>query len=82
MNHACDDSAINKVNTEEELYSTCNHSTHETNDISRKDDENVSIDIMHHFHHKISLKMNLQEQNTKQKNVEFIVIKILFWIYY
>ena len=46
------------------------------------DDDNFLINITHHFYCQIFTKMYLYEQNTNQQNTEFIVIKILFWVYY
>ena len=50
INHACDDSGINVVNTEEEVDFTCIHSNDENNGISMNDDDNLPINIMHHFY--------------------------------
>ena len=47
-----------------------------------KDDDNLSINIMHHFYHQQSIKMYLMDDNMIQLNEEFVVIKKLFWIYY
>ena len=61
---------------------TCIHSRNETNEISKNDDEKFSINIMHHFYRQITIKTYLQEHNMIKKNAEFVVIKMLFWIYY
>ena len=61
---------------------TCIDSRIETDDISNNDDDIFSINIMHHFYRQIPVNMYLQEHNMIKQNTEFVVIKILFWIYY
>ena len=39
IDHACDYSGINLVNTKEEVYFTCIHSTNETHNISMNYDD-------------------------------------------
>ena len=39
--HACDDSGINLINTEEEVYFTCIHYRNETNDRNNNNDDNI-----------------------------------------
>ena len=53
-------------------------STNETNDISMNDDDNFSINIMHHFYRQITMIMYLQEHNLIKKNADFSVIKCYF----
>ena len=47
IDHACGDSGINLVNTEEEVYVPCINHTNETNDISNNNDVECFIYIMH-----------------------------------
>ena len=70
------------MNTEEEMDFTCIHYKDETNGISMNDDDNLPINIMHHFYCKITTKIFLQKHNTINKYGDFVVIKMLFWIYY
>ena len=37
---------------------------------------------MHHFYNQREIKMYPQDQNMIQQKEEFVVRKLLFWIYY
>ena len=82
IDHTCDDNVINLLNTEEEADVTSIQSINRSNDTSMHNDENVSINIMQRFNHKKIMNMYLLDQNMIQQNEEYVVIKILFWIYY
>ena len=57
IDRLCYNSGINLVNTEEEVNFVCIYSKNETNYISMNDEDNFSINIMHHYYHQISINM-------------------------
>ena len=61
---------------------TCIHSNDETNGMSMNDDDDLTVNIMQNFYRNITTKIFLQKHNTINKYGDFVVIKILFWIYY
>ena len=66
MDLTCDDNGNNVLNIEQEADITSIHSINEANGISMNDNENLSINIMHHFYHQRILKMYLLDQNMIQ----------------
>ena len=82
IDHMCDYNGIHLLNTGEEADVTSIEPINVTNNITMNDDENLSINIMHHFYHQIIMKMYLPDQNMIKQNEDYVVIKTLFWVYY
>ena len=75
IDHTYDYNGINLINAEEEADVTSIHYINVTNDISMSYDDNLSINIIHHFYHRIIMKKYLLDHNMIHKNKEFVAKK-------
>ena len=82
FHHTCDKNGINLLNTLAEADATSIQSINGTNYISMNDDENLIHKYYAPFYYQRIMKMYLSDQNMIHQNEDYVIIKILFWIYY